>query len=86
MLCGVIKFFLSSSLLFFWWGWVSVGWNRVDERLIRQGELLLSLDFLKRYDEGVRKAERRGMERSQGSMQTEHTTAQGFIDYWKRRG
>ena len=29
---------------------MSVDWNRVDERLIRQGELLLSLDFLEGYD------------------------------------
>jgi hypothetical protein len=25
-------------------------WRSVDERLIRRGELLLSLDFLERYD------------------------------------
>ncbi|RJS88767.1 IS5 family transposase, partial [Candidatus Bathyarchaeota archaeon] len=29
---------------------MSVDWNLVDERLIRQGELLLSLDFLEGYD------------------------------------
>jgi hypothetical protein len=27
-------------------------WRCVDERLIRRGEVLLSLDFLERYDEG----------------------------------
>ena len=27
-----------------------MGWRCVDERLIRCGELLLSLDFLERYD------------------------------------
>jgi hypothetical protein len=27
-----------------------MGWRGVDERLIRCGELLLSLDFLERYD------------------------------------
>jgi len=39
---------------------VSVDWNRVDERLIRQGELrqgelLLSLDFLEGYDRELRR-------------------------------
>ena len=29
-------------------------WNSVDERLIRRGELLLSLEFLERYDEELR--------------------------------
>jgi hypothetical protein len=29
-----------------------MGWRCVDGRLIRRGELLLSLDFLERYDEG----------------------------------
>jgi hypothetical protein len=29
-----------------------MGWRGVEGRLIRRGELLLSLDFLERYDEG----------------------------------
>ncbi|MEM2130397.1 MAG: transposase, partial [Candidatus Bathyarchaeia archaeon] len=29
-------------------------WDRVDERLIKRGELLLSLEFLERYDEELR--------------------------------
>lgn len=29
-------------------------WKSVDERLIRRGELLLSLDFLERYDDELR--------------------------------
>ena len=28
-----------------------MNWQSVDERLIRRGELLLSLEFLERYDE-----------------------------------
>jgi len=28
-----------------------MNWNDVDERLIKQGELLLSLEFLERYDD-----------------------------------
>ena len=28
-----------------------MNWQSVDDRLIRRGELLLSLDFLERYDE-----------------------------------
>jgi len=31
-----------------------MNWQRVDERLIRQGELLLSLDFLDTYDEELK--------------------------------
>ena len=31
-----------------------MNWKSVDERLIRQGELLLSLDFLETYDEELR--------------------------------
>jgi len=31
-----------------------VDWDSVDERLIKRGELLLSLDFLERYDEELR--------------------------------
>jgi len=42
MLCGLINF--SSALFSF------MDWRLVDERLIRSGELLLSLDFLKDYD------------------------------------
>ena len=37
---------------------MSVDWNRVDERLIRQGELLLSLDFLEGYDRELRRMNR----------------------------
>ena len=29
-------------------------WNRVDERLIKCGELLLSLDFLERYEDELK--------------------------------
>ena len=36
-------------------------WDSVDERLIKRGELLLSLDFLERYDEEL-KAMNRGKE------------------------
>jgi len=37
---------------------VSVDWSCVDERLIRQGELLLSLDFLEGYDRELRRMNR----------------------------
>jgi hypothetical protein len=41
MLCGLINFFAYFSFM---------DWCAVDERLIRRGELLLSLDFLNNYD------------------------------------
>jgi len=37
---------------------VSVDWSCVDERLIRQGELLLSLDFLESYECELRRMNR----------------------------
>ena len=39
---------------------MSVDWNLVDERLIRQGELLLSLDFLEGYECELRRMNRAG--------------------------
>ena len=39
---------------------MSVDWSCVDERLIRQGELLLSLDFLERYDCELRRMNHAG--------------------------
>jgi len=41
MLCGLINFFAYLSFM---------DWRLVDERLIRRGELLLSLDFLEDYE------------------------------------
>jgi hypothetical protein len=29
-------------------------WKGVDERLVRRGEILLSLDFLENYEDGLR--------------------------------
>jgi len=40
------------------WRGMFMGWSDVDERLIRRGELLLSLDFLEGYGRELRRMNR----------------------------
>ena len=47
-------------------------WKRVDERLVRRGELLLSLDFLESYDDDLKIMNR-------GKVGSAHTPSQGGI-------
>jgi len=57
-----------------------MNWNGVDERLIRRGELLLSLDFLERYDEEL-EAMNRGKEGRPFTLTSSHVVFLAVVRY-----